>query len=263
MNPRTHHWYRPQVLSLALFLLFALPFLLALTGPSPAQPQQGEKVNRYIGVMKCKNCHQAKDAGDQFAHWKESKHSQAFETLGTAKAKESGKTRGVEEPQTDPKCLKCHETAYGLDKKEIMRGFNPKEGVQCETCHGPGENHMKARMIAAAQASATAGGWVKIPDDEIIKNPDQKTCLQCHNEESPNFKPFCFYKFRAQIQHLDPQKPRTEAERKAILVCGCGDKCTCKNGCEDGKCGVPPKDEGGKDDKGKDDKGKDEKGGGK
>jgi hypothetical protein len=35
--------------------------------------------------------------------------------------------------------------------------------------------------------------------------------------------------------------PAQCAERAAILACGCGEKCACKTGCEEGKCGVPPK----------------------
>ncbi len=82
-NPRARRRHHPKVLSIALLLLPTLPFLLASSEPVPGTPQgtEGQKVerpNRYIGVLRCKNCHQAKESGDQYGHWTESKHSKAY-----------------------------------------------------------------------------------------------------------------------------------------------------------------------------------------
>ena len=100
---------------------------------------------------------------------------------------------------------------------------------------------MKARFAAAATADPAAPKtYIKIPDDEMVKSPPMATCTGCHNKDSPSFKPFCFFEARQKIAHLNPAKPRTEEEKKAMLVCGCGDKCTCTDGCPEGKCGVPP-----------------------
>lgn len=49
-----------------------------------------------------------------------------------------------------------------------------------------------------------------------------RTCLTCHNEESPNFKPFCFKERFGRIVHLDPRKTRTEGELKAMKCAGSG-----------------------------------------
>jgi Cytochrome c554 and c-prime len=200
------------------FALLAIPALLSLSAPQqPQEPQKGQAINHYIGAAQCKNCHNAKETGDQFGVWQKQKHSQAHATLATDKAKESGKTKGVAEPQKSEKCLKCHVTAFDRPKAELNNKFDVTMGVQCETCHGPGENHRRARMVAAAEADAKAKpGYTKIPDDEIVKSPDQKVCTSCHNEESPNYKPFDFAKFSAEIRHLNPQKPRTDAEKAAL-----------------------------------------------
>ena len=132
-------------------------------------------------------------------------------------------------------CLVCHDEVQGHAKIAAYH-------FDCESCHGPGEAHLKARMVAAAKEdeSGAKAGYANIPDDEIIKAPTQKTCLECHNDESPGFKPFCFHKRVAEIRHLNPERPRTAEEKAAMLACGCGDNCACKTGCEDGKCGVPP-----------------------
>lgn len=99
---------------------------------------------------------------------------------------------------------------------------------------------MKARFAAAAAADPAAPKtYNKPPEGEIISSPPMTTCTGCHNKDSPNFKPFCYYQAHAKIVHVNPAKPRTDAEKKAMLVCGCGDKCACTDGASD-KCGVPP-----------------------
>jgi hypothetical protein len=94
--------------------------------------------------------------------------------------------------------------------------------------------------MAAAAIEEEPSKYTVIPKDEIINNPPMDTCLKCHNDESPGFKPFCFHEFVGNIRHLNPLKPRTEEERAALLVCGCEDPCACVNGCEEGQCGIPP-----------------------
>ena len=187
-------------------------------------------VNRYIGAAACKNCHKAKEKGEQYVKWEESKHSKTFDVLASPEAKEAAAKLGVTEPQKDPKCLQCHVTAFDKNKRDIKQGFKPEMGVQCESCHGPGEQHAKARFAAAANGEPQ--DHVVIPADEIVIVPEVKTCLECHNDKSPTFKPFCFKERWAKISHLDPRKDRTEAQL-AAMKCDCGEKC----GCTQAECG--------------------------
>jgi Cytochrome c554 and c-prime len=209
-----------------------------------AAPKSSAAANRYIGADKCKLCHTGDSAGNPFAAWQTSDHSRAFEKLASDAARKAGKERGVDEPQKSDKCLKCHTTAFGAAADLVKKGFDAKLGVQCEACHGPGELHMKARLSAAAQDDGASSGekgnaaLAKIPEGEIAAHVDQKTCLACHNDESPTFQSFCFYEKRAKIQHLDPRKAHSKED---TLVCGC-DKCPCKHGSDPEKCGVEPKD---------------------
>ena len=172
---------------------------------------------KYIGSAKCKNCHANKAHGDQYGRWKDEKHSHAFASLASPAALAAGKERGIAEPQKDAACLKCHVTAASEPAERLAKGFDPKEGVGCETCHGPGEAHFKARMAAAAAAEgeegfgdeAAAPAAVKLPDGEIILRPKVELCVQCHNKESPTYKPFCMKERVKEIAHFDPRKTRT------------------------------------------------------
>jgi len=194
--------------------------LLAAAMMAPNSPAPTVKANKYIGAKKCKNCHSSEEGGDAYGHWEKSKHHLAFETLGTDEAKASAAKKGVAgNPQEAPECLKCHVTAYGEDEK-MTKSLKAEDGIECETCHGPGGDHMKARMTAAANedTSPPAPG-------EMISNPGAATCVKCHNEESPNYKPFCYKEFLTKIRHLDPRKKRTEEELK--IPCDCP---KCKGG---------------------------------
>jgi hypothetical protein len=121
--------------------------------------------------------------------------------------------------------VSCHVVAFGVAEAQIKKGFDRTQGVQCETCHGPGEAHMKARFAAAAKGDASAP--VQVSPDEIIARPTQDVCLKCHNDKSPSYKPFCFHEFEAKIRHLNPRKARTEID---IGKCSCP---KCANGCPD------------------------------
>ncbi len=209
-------------------LAAAVVWIAAMAQPAtPAAAEQDKKEPKYVGVEKCKNCHEAKAKGSQYTAWKGMKHSKAYEVLASDEAKKIAKEKGIDDPQKSEKCLKCHTTGFGLPPERIATNFKKELGVQCEACHGPGETHMKARMAAAGDEETDAR--VEVPDGEIIKKPTLKTCVGCHNEESPAFKPFCFKKRFAEIQHLDPRKKRTEEELKA-MKCACGDPCKCKQG---------------------------------
>jgi hypothetical protein len=165
--------------------------------PAAAGPAAGNGPgHKYIGVKKCSTCHKGDKKGDQFGHWQKSKHSKAFQTLLTPKAKEAGKKAGVDDPSTDGKCLKCHVTAYDVEAKWIGEGFDPKDGVQCESCHGPGNDYAKKRIMEDETAALGKG----------LILPDEKVCVKCHNDESPFYKEFHFDKYFEQIRHPRPAK---------------------------------------------------------
>ncbi len=159
------------LLAIGLSILFILPGRMA-----------AEEKLKFVGATKCKMCHNLKKSGKYFDDWKTKKHYQSFFLL-----------KGDE--RKDPKCLKCHTTAYGEPGGFKLEGFKPpfekfediksnKDtstyikamlGVQCEMCHGPGEKHVKSKK-----------GKTVIPH---AWEPEEKVCTACHNSENPHWNP--------------------------------------------------------------------------
>jgi hypothetical protein len=237
-----------NVLSLAPVKVLTIAALAAVAAlgfnavpSSAAEPQA--KVNKYVGAQKCKNCHSSAEAGDQYGVWQKMDHAKAFEVLGSEEAKKIASEKGIADPQKDEQCVKCHVTAFGVPAEQIAKGFDPKLGVQCETCHGPGEQHMKARLAAAAaEPEGAPKTYVKIPDGELVASPPVQKCLECHNSGSPTFKAFCYPAAVHKTRHANPLKPRTDEEKKALEFKGCGDGCKCTDGCPQRTCGECPED---------------------
>jgi len=172
-----------------------------------------QKHNRYIGVEKCKNCHEAKIKGSQYYKWKETRHATSLQVLDSDTAKKTGKEIGVENPQKSAKCLKCHLTAFDAPAEDRGPDFD-NSNVQCEACHGPGEYHFDARLEAAAAEEECENVFglkddgeeerIKIPEGEV-KKIKEETCRECHNNESPFFEEFDFEESLKKVEHPDPR----------------------------------------------------------
>lgn len=160
---------------------------------------QAQAENKYMGAEKCKLCHQSESKGNQFGKWQKSQHAQAFKTLATDKAKEFATARGVAKPQEDAKCLKCHSTAsIAYNANLVAEGSKLKleDGVQCESCHNPGEKYW-TMTIMKDRDKAIANG--------LNASPDESVCVKCHNSESPTFTGFDFAEKKKIITHPRPK----------------------------------------------------------
>jgi len=165
--------------------------------------QDGSKF-KYMGSKKCKVCHSMPKSGAQFKSWESSKHSKAYETLGTAEAKKIASEKGIADPQKDGKCLKCHVTAYGVDASMLDKGYSQEEGVGCESCHGAGEGYWKKKDMEDITKGIVDGSTLG-----LVK-PTEELCVKCHNEESPSFKGFNFVEMYKQIHHPIPDDYKKE-----------------------------------------------------
>lgn len=152
--------------------------------------------HEFVGSNKCAICHKKPEQGEQMRIWKESAHAKAIETLSTPAAKEAAAKLGISDPATSGKCLKCHSTAYYFTEGQVSSVIPVAEGVSCESCHGPGKDYMKKSIMESREESVKNGLVV----------PDEKTCTQCHNSESPTFKGFNYAEMWEKIKHPVPAK---------------------------------------------------------
>lgn len=172
-----------------VFILIGWSFLTNGISNAPAQ----EKQRTFVGVSMCQTCHNGKVAEKDAATpssaiWKDSSHAKAYESLASDQAKAAAKEKGIADPQKAPECLACHVTAYGIDAQYLGKKYRAEDGVQCESCHGAGGDYasnikVKNAIKKGEADPATVG---------LIVKPDEKTCVQCHNDKSPTFKGFNF-----------------------------------------------------------------------
>ena len=152
----------------------------------------------YVGTAVCGMCHKKEDAGQQLKIWQGSKHSQAYKTLQTEKADKIAKEKGFKTKAVNTKeCLKCHAIGYDLDASLLGKKFKVEDGVQCETCHGPGSDY-KSKKIMKDRTLSKEKGLI------IYDNP-KELCVKCHNDDSPVFKGFNFEEAWAKIKHSKPE----------------------------------------------------------
>lgn len=117
--------------------------------PSQLIPESSE--NYLVGADSCRTCHL-----EEHNQWLETKHAYAFNTLKQVQR------------ALHPNCVPCHVTGFGNESGYQFSNASNElyEGVQCESCHGPGGLHVSDPM----------GPYIK-------KQVDQTVCLECHDQE--------------------------------------------------------------------------------
>ena len=114
-----------------------------------------QQENGYASATACQQCHE-----QEYLQWSATRHAFAYQTLQK------------KERYFDAGCVSCHTTGFGYPTGfQIGEQNTALEGVQCETCHGPGKQHV--------------GNPKKT---NIRRGNDTSLCLQCHDSKhSPGF----------------------------------------------------------------------------
>jgi len=158
--------------------------------------------NKYVGYKACAPCHKGEKKGSMAEIWEKSKHAQAYKTLESETAQKIAKEKGLKKAANEsPECLECHVTAATADAKLLDKGYDKKNGVTCEACHGAGSAY-KTMPIMKDKAKAIAAGLANFKDDKA----KEEACVKCHNKKSPSFKEFKFKEMWASIAHPLPKK---------------------------------------------------------
>jgi hypothetical protein len=152
----------------------------------------------FVGAETCGMCHKSEKAGQQLSIWQNSKHAQAYKTLLTEKADKIAKEKGFETKAVETaECLKCHVSGSNVDASMLTAKFKIEDGVQCETCHGPGSDY-KSMKVMKSKDDAVAKGL-------LIYDKPEEFCITCHNAESPTYVDFDFATYWAKIKHNKPE----------------------------------------------------------
>lgn len=167
----------------------------------------------YVGASQCKLCHNKPAEGAQWTKWTQMKHHQSFQALSSDRALEVAKKLGLEKaPNESAECLRCHVTAYDVAALRPPKKILAKDGVQCESCHGPASDH----LVIGKELKMK-----KPPSGDIhatVVTPGVETCVKCHNTDNPTWDAekytlangdksgFDFEQAYAKIAHPNPMK---------------------------------------------------------
>ncbi len=187
------------IMSLGVLVLLAISGIVVLGQdgkPAPApvpvagegQPA-GQVVHEYVGSKKCRMCH-----SQWHKSWQQSAKGQSFQILKSSVRAEHKRKVGLD-PQKDytseAACLKCHTVGFGKpggyripppNDEKAKRFAATREGVGCESCHGPGggftqvmgDIYLKERPYEQ-QEVRRAG----------LRSIEPQLCLNCHATEAP------------------------------------------------------------------------------
>jgi hypothetical protein len=171
-------WIAPCAIALLGLLSSAPSFANDEIGGAEAK----RIAHRYVGVRKCQSCHKKELLGNQLKAWQKGPHRRAFETLKNEESIALAAERGLALPAHQaPECLGCHITGYALPEAAFAYEIDVADGVQCESCHGPGRDYRKKKVMSDPELAAAKGLW--------DLSEGTKVCVSCHNPLSPTWDP--------------------------------------------------------------------------
>ena len=148
------------------------PGPLHIVSPGGTGSKNGRAL--YVGARVCAECHDGPRAGHQYSRFLLTKHAQAYAVLARPESKKIAELSGIpQEPQQSPMCLGCHSTGTFAEAVEKDETFFFEDGMQCETCHGPGSDHVDAKR----RPTESRQGHIR------LIHPVKRDCLNCHKEK--------------------------------------------------------------------------------
>jgi len=142
----------------------------ATTADTNAVDENGGR--HFVGVWNCAGCHKGPTMGYQFSRWRISPHARAYAVLGTRAGYLRAAEEGVDgDPQVSPRCLRCHASAAQQIEEAQAATFDLGQGVQCESCHGPGSDYWPDAIMRDRGSVRTAG----------LAEVTEATCRSCHD----------------------------------------------------------------------------------
>ncbi len=157
-----------------------------------------EFLGGFVGSKECESCHE-----ESYKVWKKSGHAKAWQTL-----------LGADPPRNfDPECISCHVVGWSPQNyRPFQSGYLSEEktphlvNVGCETCHGPGEQHVKAEMGADfdLQEKLRKASVITLEESQQAVSraiSDKQPCMNCHDLD--NSRDFDFETYWLKIEHRE------------------------------------------------------------
>ncbi len=168
----------------------------------------------YMGAVGCQTsmCHGgAGPMSKQFTIWNQSDpHSKSYATLTTAWSRRMADTLKIENPATHPNCTSCHAPMAQVPAKRLASPQLIKEGVSCESCHGPSSEWIQSHTrLDYTHQQRVASGMTDQEDLYIRAN----TCVACHQEISPDILAAGHPKLNYDLAALQERQPRHWEEK--------------------------------------------------
>jgi len=151
---------------------------------------QKDLLGAFVGSKKCADCHEP-----SYDVWKKTGHARAWETL-----------KQLDPPRNfDPECISCHVIGWHPTKHfPYETGFWSEDttpaltDVGCESCHGPGKNHVKAEMGSDLELQEKLQKAMVVTKQQS-RQSQVHWCLNCHDlDNSPDFD---FDAYWPQVEH--------------------------------------------------------------
>lgn len=120
----------------------------------------------FIGAGQCRTCHAA-----EYTAWAKGPHAGAYQVLSP-------------DDRRDRRCLGCHTMVVDEPTPDF-------EGVQCESCHGPGRYYARNEVMRDKV----------VREKLLLEQTSEKTCAKCHTSSTPSLQKFDFASAKEKIRH--------------------------------------------------------------
>jgi hypothetical protein len=155
-------------------------FESARTGWSPHMYERTERIDLVTGSGK---------RGQTYLYWQNERLFElpvSYWSAGHQWINSPGYIDGTAEfsRPVNPACLECHATYIrALSTDPATNRFDPNSlipGIACESCHGPGANHVERRTSDRSKAGTSAKDEILNPAN-FSRDRQVDLCAECHN----------------------------------------------------------------------------------
>lgn len=159
--------------------------------PTPSSPRAGSSKNvhqsayAYVGTKKCRMCHSL-----QYRSLQKTAKGRSWQALHPGQGRAIKRRAGLDvnkDYTADGRCLKCHSVGFGEPggytrphpgDTQSERLAAAREGVGCESCHGPGSGFVKIMQHIYRNERPYDPAELRA----VGRSPvGQDVCAKCHN----------------------------------------------------------------------------------